>query len=325
MTVAKANIYMADSYMALRGPANYAGFDEGPRVAWEREIQGQEFISDLRNKLRSNPKKLEKPQAITVSGTLFPCALLSSGWWDRKGGRNKENIPWKDDIQRWLFHGFDEWGPSWDFSWDFENWEKSRNRPFYIAQIADGDEANSLPVLIPKGTALAVQEYLGEEGSWGGFEADVSGVLGHRSQFAQYFSAGALEPLGGFLDYCLWIDPEDPSHGISPRVDETGIYSGYLWRCVAPKVFIKGDQVPSLNEVFFIWEHTNFASKSAVKYNLDSLESKEEFLCREYGDLVLVQKSSSFVPGRPAWSQDEIYSVMTRKPQKLRPKLQPKE
>ena len=295
--------------MVGRGPGLYKGLLGGPGGDWDPEIQGKESVDNLRTKLVHGGVQLDKPQPITVTGTLFPCALLSSGWWDKAKGASPVNIQWRDGIQEWLFNGFDQWGPSWDFSWDFQNWERSKDRPYFIAQLGDGDEANSLPVLIPGEKAKKLQDYIDGSGQWGGIEADVIGVLGHRRHFEKHLDPGAIETFGGLLDYCMWIDLENKTHGIQPLRQHTEIYSGYLWRCVAPEALV-ADHLPSLRDVYFIWEHTNFANKDAIAYNLDSLDRKEEYLRRKFGKLVLVQKSSFLVPGEPTWSQREIYDML---------------
>jgi hypothetical protein len=282
----------------------------GPRDAVGDEICGTETVEDLRAKLIHGAAQIEKPLPITVKGTLFPCALLSSGWWEQARAKDVSSIDWRDKVQEWLFHGFDHWGPSWDFSWDFEHWAASKDRRYYIAQLGDGDEANSLPVLIPGDKARLLYEHLAGPRQWGGMEAAVVGVLGHRRHFAQYLDRGALESFGGLLDYCLWIDPDNRNHGIQRMLARTDVYSGYLWRCVAPEALTK-EGIPSLRDVYFIWEHTNFASADAVAYNLDSLARKEEYLEKRLGErLVLVQKSSSLVPGEPKWTSEEIYDVL---------------
>ncbi|HMI96928.1 MAG TPA: hypothetical protein VK479_10490 [Micropepsaceae bacterium] len=309
----EANSY---AYMIERGPAVQKAFFNGPGGSWDPEILGRETVEDLRVKLIINRTQLEKPQPIKVTGSLFPCALLSSGWWEKNSKSAVENVEWRDEVQQWLFQGFDLWGPSWDFSWDFENWESSKQRPYFIAQLGDGDEANSLPVLIPKEKAQRLQEYIDAKGRWGGIQAEIRGVLGHRRHFDKCLDPAAIDLFGGLLDYCLWIDESDPSHGIAPLPQRTEIYSGYLWRCVAPESLLRG-RPPSLQDVYFVWEHTNFASKDAVAYNVDALERKQEYLERKLGKLVLIQKSSFLVPGTPAWSQQQIYQLVVDKSESI--------
>jgi len=300
------------NYMAVRGPEAHRAFLNRPEGSWGADILGSETVENLRAKLVLDRVQLEKPQPIRVTGSLFPCALLSSGWWDKSGKSVLDKIAWRDEVQQWLFHGFDLWGPSWDFSWDFDNWESSKKRPYFIAQLGDGDEANSLPVLVPGEKARRLQEYIDANGQWGGIEAEITCVLGHRHHFDKCLDGSAIELFGGLLDYCLWIDEANPHHGIQPILNRTGVYSGYLWRCVAPESLVH-DRIPSLRDVYFIWEHTNFASKDAVAYNLDALERKQAYIEKKVGNLVLVQKSSCLVPGTPKWSQKEIYDLLMGK------------
>jgi hypothetical protein len=302
-------------YMVGRGPEAHRAFIGQPGEPWDPEIRGKETIEDLRTKLLYGRERPPQPVPITVTGTLFPCALLSSGWWEKHNKLPTKEIKWKNDIQQWLFKGFDEWGPSWDFTWNFDQWEVAKQRPYFIAQLGDGDEANSLPVLIPGDKAKRLHQYIEEQkekDKWGGIDAEVKGVLGHRSFFKGNLDPGTLELFGGLLDYCLWLDEDNPEHGIEPLARSTAVYSGYLWKCVAPLDSV-ADGKPLLNDVYFIWEHTNFASRDAVRYNLDSLARKEEYLRQRYGKFVLVQKSSSLVPGNPQWSPEEIYRILLRK------------
>lgn len=286
----------------------YAG---GVDDQWQREVGGHETIEDLRDKLLLGGKRPEHPVELTVKGTLFTCALLSSGWWERQSKAKLKRVKWRDPLQEWLFYGFDEWGPSWDFTFDLNNWERSRRKPFFIAQLGARDEADSLPVLIPQHKAQRLVEYLDQQ-KWSGFEASITGTLGRREHFRKLFDIAALDLFGGMLDYCLWIDPDNPRHNIERLSQDTSVYSGYLWKCVAPRASVQ-DGKPSLNDVYFIWEHTNFASPEAVAYNLEAINNKEEYLRQRHGPLVLVQKSSSLVPGTPAWAPDEIYSILLGK------------
>jgi len=292
--------------MNARGPEAHRAFIDRPQDPWDPEISAQESVEDLRTKLLYGRKRPPRPMAITVTGTLFPCALLSSGWWEKHTKATIKNFRWRDEIQQWLFQGFDLWGPSWDFTWNLDNWEQAKDRPYFIAQLGDGDEANSLPILIPGDKAKRLQEYIDSQGRWGGIEASISGILGHRKYFKGSVDRRALDLFGGLLDYCLWLDVDNSKHKIVPRLQQTAVYSGYLWRCVAPEAFVAQGK-PCINDVYFVWEHTNFASRDAVAYSLDALQRKEEYLERLYGKLMLVQKSSALVPGRPAWTPQDIY------------------
>src|SRR5207249_2008344 len=142
-------------------------------------------VADLRVKLVVEHKQLERPLPIRVRGTLFPCALLSSGWWDKQSERKFKDFEWRGGgLQKWLFNGFDLWGPSWDVSWDFLKSGQGLQSRYCIAQLGEGDEANSIPVLVPVSKAPRLQDVFNSK--WGGSEAEVQGVLGHRKHFAQY-------------------------------------------------------------------------------------------------------------------------------------------
>lgn len=314
--VAGGNINIeTKQYMVVRGEAHQL-WTARPAGDIDAEIGDKENISNLRLKLERRAPDLTQVKQLSVTGTLFPCALLSSGWWERHTDAKVRQLKWRDKgVQQWLFEGFDKWGPSWDFTWDMDNWQKSRERPHFIAQIGDGDEANSLPVFIPRDKALRLNEYLrNQKGKrkWGGLEAQVTGLLGSRKQFASDIDPRALELFGGLLDYCLWLDADNEAHCIEPLLAETQIYSGYLWKCLAPKAWMaKGP--PCLNDVYFVWEHTNFASADAVAYAREALDMKERFLEGRHGSLVLLQKSSSLVPGEVKLESGEIYSLLLGK------------
>lgn len=294
-------------YFIARGVDPYRPFARRPDEPWDLTIRGDEHISDLRLKLLNSPQ-FDRPALITVRGTLFPCALLSSGWWERHGKAHDIHLKWRDHLQEWLFNGFDLWAPSWDFSWA-QSPTGDSGRPFCIAQLGGGDEADSIPVVIPREKARKLHELL--QIGWGGVEAKVTGLLGHRHQFRA--GCQELELFGGLLDFCLWLNDDDKLHRISMLQEETSLYSGYLWKCLAPLEWLKSDRHLDLNQVYFVWEHTNFAKKDAVAYNLESLEHKERYLRERRGDLVLVQKSSPLVPGEPEWTHEEIFNLLTGK------------
>ena len=298
-------------YMVARGAAHRL-WAAGPRGDADTEIGEREHISELRVKLLQERHELQSPKSLTVTGTLFPCALLSSGWWERNAKASTRQPKWRDGVQEWLFTGFDLWGPSWDFTWDLENWEKKRERRYFIAQLGDGDEANSLPVLIPGEKARRLQEYFRDQ-NWGGMQAAVTGLLGGRRHFASDIDPGALELFGGLLDYCLWLDADNDAHYVEPLVEETRVYSGYLWKCLAPKAWLEDGRKPCVNDVYFVWEHTNFANADAVAYALEAVELKERYLARHHGELILVQKSSALVPGKEHWPNEEIYALLLGK------------
>ncbi len=262
-------------------------------------------IKDLREKLEG-VGKLQNPELIKVRGTLFPAALLTAGWWERKKTESKLNIGWKNPLQQWLFQGFDLWAPSWDISWDFEGRRPEMN-PYCVAQLTDGDEADSLPVIVPAGKAKKLRDEF--RGSWGGFEVEVQGMLGHRYQFDKKVPQGVK---GEPLDYYISLEDDNKKHKITRLAAKTELYSGYLWKCIAPKEWMEGEKLLALDQVYFVWEHTNFAAKDAVAYNLDGLLHKEGLIAKMYpgSELVLLQKSHSAVPGVPVWDVQDFYHLL---------------
>ena len=52
----------------------------------------------------------------------------------------------------------------------------------------------------------------------------------------KHIDPNILALFGGLLDYCLRLDEDNAGHTISiPRGQRTSVYSGYIWKCVAPK------------------------------------------------------------------------------------------
>ena len=292
-------------------------FQNRPRLPKELEgINTEEHISDLRHKLLKFG--LDKPKEITVKGVLYPAALLTSGWWEKVQSQKIDpSFQWKDGVQAWLFNGFDLWAPSWDFTWDIKAWSAATTTQFCIAQIGGGDEADSLPVFVPLSRIPKMNELFLDNG--GLIEVELKAFLASRKHFCTRKCPGEhskcqmckkLMMFGGLLDFCLWIDENNRDHGIK-QCRKAEFYSGYLWKCVAPKLWVPKNDMLTLDKLIFIWEHTNFANSEALKYNLEFLSKKEEYFKSKYGDLILVQKSSSFVPGNPEWDSRQVFDLLT--------------
>lgn len=256
---------------------------------------GIQQVDALFNKLESGEAD-KLAGDITAQGMFFPCILLSSGWWQKGGKTSKPSIAWRDPVQEWLFRGFDEWAPSLDISLHAQ----PDAGPYLFAQLGAGDEAQSLLVIIPGEKAKEVRGYVASEGLT--FAAQVTGRLTNRQHLPPALRQ-KLPRWGNAFDSCIQLDEDNKDHTVIPlsRALLTP-YSGYLWQCVAPKALVQGKQLPELNEVYFVWEHTEFTQPDAVKYNLDSLLHKVEYLRSIHGDLVLLQKSSALVPGEPLYS-----------------------
>lgn len=295
------DIVITQQYLIGRGVVPYQDYLDGVLTPRDFSDQGTVDVDNLRKKLL-RLHRLPDPVSVTVRGTLYPCALLTAGWWDRLQQQKTIEPRWHDNIQKWLFHGFDLWGPSWDFTWSELH---NEGTSYVIAQLGSGDEADSIPVLIPLDKAVRLQAFFNEK--WGGGDVEVTGLLGHRSHFSSVHKD--VDLIGGLLDYCLWIDPDNEDHAIRECSDQTEVYSGYLWKCVIPRAWFKPNDTPALDKVYFVWEHTNLRDQDAINYNLDSLAHKERYLANTVGPLVLLQKSSKVVPGRVEWTTSQFYEV----------------
>jgi hypothetical protein len=274
-------------------------------------------IKTVREKLAAAPP-LRKATQLTVSGTFFPAVLLYAGWWERLRQDPRKKPEWHDDLQAWLFAGFEQWGPSWDFS--VEGSEESGN--YLFGQIGEGDEANSLPVIVPPSKAERIYEQI--SGGKRVFDVRATGSLCHRTHLVDKEVRQKADEWGETFDYFILLDEDNPAHHVSPLAGRPVMYSGYLWQCFAPSKWIIKQRAeglgreafvierPRLNKVYFIWEHTDFTKPDAVEYNLDSLERKRDFLkARVDDDLVLLQKSSEVVPGRPILDRKTFYEYVT--------------
>ena len=262
-------------------------------------------IKELREKLKEG-KGLDKRDRvlIRVRGTLFPAALLTEGWWERKQQAAASlKIEWANPLQQWLFRGFDLWAPSWDICWGAADSRQAEKR-YYIAQLTEGDEADSLPVIIGPENAKKLSDEFRD--SWGGFEAVVVGRLGHRFHFEKILPKNVKRDP---QDYYISVEDENRRHKITRLTATTDLYSGYLWKLVAPEEWMRKDRMLGLNQVYFVWEHTNFVAKEAVQYNLEGLEHKEGLIAKQHpgSKLILLQKSHDIVPGKPEWSVENFY------------------
>lgn len=266
------------------------------------EEGGRESVDSIRNQLLSG-EVLKKPVRITAEGTFSPSLLLYSGWWERRAGARKPRRRWRDPLQEWLFIGFEDWGPSWDIN----STDPGEKPPYLLGQVAAGDESESLAVVVVGERASRVREHLLDRRRV--FEADVTGLLCHRS----HLSETELSDLGEFgkaFDYCIKLDDDNRQHRIEPRTDRAQYYSGYLWQCVVPKQWMRDEAPPLLGDTFFVWEHTDFTKPDAIAYNLDSLARKVAYLESKHGPMVLLQKSSAFVPGDPQYRAEDFYRVI---------------
>lgn len=318
--IERQTTYVIHSYLGAKGPRAVQGMGE-PSQFWDTTLEGTIGVEELRDTLLTAAPdcvaelKHKPARMVSVSGLLYPCSLMVSGWWESHFEK-VEGLKWKNGIQAWLFQGFHSWGPSFDFSWDFESAAADATRPAFIAQLGAGDEANSIPVIIPTEKARKLRDIFRERGHEIGAEVapipvTVDGVLCHRSQCP---AAAALGNVGGILDYCIWLKEGEAQHRVRVGGQRADMYSGYLWKCLAPKALLDKARQLQLNDAYFLWEHTNFADPDSVKYNLDALEHKAAYLAKVDGsELVVLQKSNVLVRGEPYWSKQQFYDYFLNK------------
>jgi len=154
-----------------------------------------------------------------------------------------------------------------------------------------------------------VREQFLDARGWGVFEAEVTGYLYHRRHL-KFAVLPEVEQWGKFFDYALVVRDDKEKHGITRLAEETETYSGYLWQCLVPTSWLKEGETLHLNQVYFIWEHTDFTKEDAIRYNLDSLERKRAYLEARHGDMVVLQKSCGVVPGEPACPTEVFYDFV---------------
>jgi hypothetical protein len=262
------------------------------------EDGGRIGVETLKDKLERSKTKLKHTQFLTVSGHFFPSALLSFGWWDRVNKTLETDIKWKDPVlQRWLFAGFEQWAPSWDLN----DW--SDEKPFkLVGQIGNNDEADSIPVLIKsESKAKSIRDTLANRLV---VNANVRGLLCHESHLKNLDTLDehdtefleTIKEMTSAQYYMLLLDNEK-SHKVEILSENVDYYSGYMWQCWSPKEWVPSIAYDTrLPGAYFLWEHTNLAQADVIKYGMDSLDRKVQFLKQRLrerfdlsGELVLLQ------------------------------------
>jgi hypothetical protein len=304
--------FVAGTVAPVRG---YAG--QTPR-SLDRQSSAPIPISDLRRKIARHGGPSRSIE-LTVEGSFFRAVLLCSGWWERTTkARLTDSIQWRDGVQHWLFSGFEQWGPSWDL-----NPGGGQQRDYLFGQIGDGDEADSMPVVV-EGAKLGTLTEAVAAANACAVPVRMRGFVLRRQDLPDAALQQASQQWGANFDYCLMVSGNEPGHFVEPASSngDAAMYSGYLWQCWLPttlarwKPEVPGEppalEAPHLNEVFFIWEHTNFANVAAINYNLDSVRQKTAYIERREGGLILVQKSSELIEGEQALSREDFYDFIAR-------------
>jgi len=276
------------------------------------DTTGSRGFESLREMINNCKKQNIVPEPMLVSvndGMFLPATLLSDGLWSKQYQSllhlsEKSPAP----LQQWLFEGFFNWAPSFEFNPPISSFfvkETKNSYPYLIGQYGQNDEAFSLPVLISsnrKNNIEIIAETLTKKYA---FPATIRGVLTHKSHLPEQEKT----ILNDNNDYCLKVSTDD--HIVKPELSRDGeIYGSYLWVCL-------GDiALPAtLDNSFFIWEHTNLANQDSIAFSLDSLEHKIEYIRKQNKDknLVLLHKSMSLVNGNPEYEPEKFYDFLLRK------------
>ena len=259
-------------------------------------------VDELRKRLDESPI-LERPELVKVRGVFYPAVLLTPGLWERPDADEDEgsSIDWRTPLQRWLFSGFEEWAPSWDITTS----DGDANRPLF-GQLGHGDVAFSLLVVVIGEGAAALRGDLVEPGDMVA-SAELTCWLVHRHH-ARAGVPKAMQRWEKTFDYCLLVDLEE-GHTIE-RAGAAGRYSGYLWECVCPEHWLVGKHTPNVEDCFFVWEHTDFATPEAREYGLDALAHKRAYVEHREGSLALVQKSNPLLEGEPLLETRSFYALV---------------
>jgi hypothetical protein len=257
----------------------------------------QVTVGRLRQKLANDRRIPRRPELLKVSGVFSTAVLLSSGWWERSAPMARPLG--RTDVQKWLYTGFEEWGPSWDFTGDSDG---DADDDFFLGQLGERDESNSVLVVAVGERARRIRSGIAESirgGPTGAAAVDVTGLLCHRSHLRQRNPelAAVADRWHGDFNYCLLLN--DDHHRITRIEEVPDYYSAYLWQCWFAADSVPAGRIPALNDCYMVWEHTDLTKPDAIRYNLDSLEHKAEYLQQEVGDLMLLQKSGPLVPGSP--------------------------
>ena len=190
--------------------------------------------------------------------------------------------------------------PTQDFMIDFEQWlaavalprfrsmgpvlgrdgrlrlnSKSERQPYFIAQLGDGDEANSIPVLLPASKARQIPGCNSHAPGWGGMEAKATCLLGHQQSLREAFRTRLLSKLFGGLArlLSLFIGEDDKDHYIEPQAGDENTRSipAIFGSASHRRRFTAAERRACINDVYFIWEHVNLRQHSeAIAYTTRS-------------------------------------------------------
>ncbi|GAC1489469.1 MAG: hypothetical protein NVS2B11_14860 [Acetobacteraceae bacterium] len=265
-------------------------------------------------------KRLKEAKKVKVLGHFFAGTLLTPGWWERQKS-DLLQIDWKDNsLQNWLFSGFEQWAPSWDISE-----ERSTKSIKLMAQIGTSDEADSIPVIIK--SEKIVNRIRGDMGNELVMEAVVTGMLCLAENLQSSLGPkcyALISKLLGSKRHVIIVDDEHQCSVERKSKSPVAYYSGYPWQCVAPREVVQPGVALAMDieKSYFLWEHTNFADRDVIQFNLDSLSRKRAFVGDRLrrltwdgqdlsGDLVLLQRlmSETKLRGEPVEEEQPAIKV----------------
>jgi hypothetical protein len=293
------------------------------QISAVRNVRGRYDVKDLK---KATDQKPWLAGTVECSGIFMAGSLLNMGWWDRKEsapifslsnltswGRKDpkptENVEpdWRGlkDVQSWLYNGFHLWAPSWDVN----RWDRGDADPFLFGQLGRLDEADSLPVIVVDANKAKVcREVLTDIARKKGClvaEVTLRGKLLSVAELKRFkgdikvkrFIEKLIER-GAIRKSCLIVDKDfsdksDQRDRIDFHERPSGEpYSGYIWKCVCPNEY--KDRPDPLLYSYFVWEHTNLASRDAINYNLDAMNHKISYIASQHGqskdDFALLQQ-----------------------------------
>jgi hypothetical protein len=265
----------------LQGVAGLPPFSWVELNSLEKNKLGQVDVVDLR---KATDRRPHLKGYVSCVGMFLPGTLLNKGWWERSD-RGVEAKDFRDNrgVQSWLYNGFYQWAPSWDLNL----WED--NDSILLGQIGRIDEADSIPVIIADpAKARVVREQMTALARDSGrlvSHAVVTGKLGSLDFVEQHSRGEArqfvrqLKQHGAIRNHCIVVGDE-PKDRIDLHTNRpcNEHYSGYMWKCVCPSEHKnKADTLPYS---YFVWEHTDFADKDAINYNIDAMNHKIAYIAQ---------------------------------------------
>lgn len=254
---------------------------------------------------------LTNPEPIEVYGYFMKANLLSQGLW--QGEHRSSEIIEKNpmsNLQKWCFVGYNSWAPSMDINPSLSvllnnNEGNTKNYPYLNGQVGSEDEAFSISVMISseRKDILAI---IAEELSNGhyAFPVKIKGTLIHKNML----SDNDKKILGHNYDYCIKITEKNEYFTpISTKKIKKDWYSGYLWICLG-----EASKRPTFSNTFWCFEHTDLTNIDAIKYNMDSLQRKIEYIRNMNKELHLsiIQKSMPIIDGTPEFESELFYSLL---------------